>query len=159
MVNGILIMRKAIQSFIYSAGALLLITSAAKLISGSGGALVLSVSDPIFKFQFRTMFWIAGSIEFLLAVYCLTSQNIKKQVILVAWLATTFAAYRLGLFCIGYQKPCNCMGTLTDALHISTGVADIIMKVLLGYLLLGSYSILLFWLLLKDKKPINASLN
>jgi hypothetical protein len=37
------------------------------------------------------------------------------------------------------------MGSLTDTLHISPVVADNIMKVVLAYLLIGSY-VTLFWL-------------
>jgi hypothetical protein len=46
---------------------------------------------------------------------------------------------------MGYHKPCNCLGNLTDALHIPLQTADTAMKIVLGYLLIGSYAIL-FWL-------------
>ena len=51
---------------------------------------------------------------------------------------------RFGLWWMGWHKPCNCLGNLTDALHLSPQTADNIMKVVLAYLLIGSYG-LLFW--------------
>ncbi|MGH7977270.1 MAG: hypothetical protein ACREC8_11490, partial [Limisphaerales bacterium] len=63
----------------------------------------------------------------------------------IAWLATNFFIYRLGLIHIGYHKPCSCLGTLTDALHIPAQTADTAMKIILAYLLIGSYTALL-WL-------------
>jgi hypothetical protein len=62
----------------------------------------------------------------------------------IAWLATNFFVYRCGLWWMGWHRPCSCMGNLTDALHIRPEVADNIMKVILAYLLIGSYG-LLFW--------------
>jgi hypothetical protein len=44
----------------------------------------------------------------------------------------------------GLEEPCNCLGNLTDPLHISPQLADNIMKVVLSYPLIGSYR-LLFW--------------
>jgi hypothetical protein len=47
------------------------------------------------------------------------------------------------------------MGNLTDALHISPQVADTAIKIILVYLLLGSYAAL-FWLWLQRKKALKA---
>src|ERR1022692_729687 len=41
-------------------------------------------------------------------------------------------------------KLCACLGNLTDALHISPQTAETAMKIILGYLPLGSYC-RLFW--------------
>ena len=51
--------------------------------------------------------------------------------------------YRIGLWWIGWQKPCSCLGNLTDALHISPQVADNVMKGLLAFMLIGSVSLLI----------------
>jgi hypothetical protein len=53
--------------------------------------------------------------------------------------------YRIGLDWVGYHKPCSCLGTLTDSLHIPPQTADGAMKMILGYLIVGSFSTL-FWL-------------
>jgi hypothetical protein len=64
---------------------------------------------------------------------------------LLAWLATSFLFYRFGLLLTGYHKPCGCLGNITDALHISPKNVDVGMKVILFYLLFGSYASL-FWI-------------
>jgi hypothetical protein len=84
-------------------------------------------------------------IEFVIAFFCLFGRQITLNAVLVAWVASNLAVYRFGLWWIGYHKPCNCLGNLTDALHISARVADTGMKIVLGYLLIGSLAIL-FWL-------------
>jgi hypothetical protein len=131
--------------FICSAGALLMITGTAKLISASGDAQLLQNPDPILSVSFRHVFWVVGVLELILAMVCFFGKRVGLQAGLVALLATNFVVYRLGLILVGYHKPCSCLGNLTDALHISPQTADTAMKIVLGYLLLGSYATL-FWL-------------
>lgn len=82
--------------------------------------------------------------ELTVALVCFFANRMAAQVGLLAWLATNLVVYRLGLIWLG-QKPCSCLGNLTDALHIPPQIADTTMKIILGYLLLGSYTTL-FWL-------------
>ena len=144
---------KAIKVFLYSAGAVLLTTAIAKLVSASGSAHILQTFDPVLFFPFRYVLWVVGIIELSVAFLCFFGKHTELQAGLVAWLATSFLLYRLGLFLVGYHKPCNCMGTgnLTDALHISPQTADTAMKIVLAYLLIGSYSTL-FWLWKEKRK-------
>jgi len=135
---------KTARLFIYSAGAILLLTAAAKFISSFGHGTILQARDPLVGFQFRDLFRIVGGIETAVALVCIFSRRIWFPAGLVAWLATSFVAYRLGLWWVGYHKPCACLGNLTDALHISPQKADTAMKIILVYLLVGSYAIL-FW--------------
>jgi hypothetical protein len=133
-------------------GALLFITAIAKLASAVGGARILQIPHPIVSISFRDMFWIAGLLELVVAFVCFFSKQIGLQAGLVAWLATSFLIYRLGLLWVGYHKPCSCLGNLTDALHIPPQTADTTMKIILAYLLIGSYGTL-FWLW-KEKRKI-----
>lgn len=134
-----------IKSFIYSAGILLAITAIAKFIHSAGSAGILENSDPILTVSFRHVFWIVGTIEFIIALACFFSGRLWLPVGLVAWLASSFLAYRIGLVLVGWRKPCHCLGNLMDALHIPPQVADMAMKIILAYLLIGSYATL-FWL-------------
>jgi hypothetical protein len=136
---------KIISVFVYSAGALLLITAVAKLISSVGNARILETPDPILAIPFREVFVAAGILEFFVALACFFSKRIVLQVGLVAWMATSFLIYRLGLLWIGYHRPCPCLGNLTDKLHIPSQTADTAIKIILAYLLIGSYTII-FWL-------------
>jgi hypothetical protein len=134
----------AIRFFVLSASVLLLATSLAKFISASGNARILQTTDPIFSIPFRHVFWIVGLIEFIIALVCFFGKRIELKAGLLALLTTNFLIYRFGLVEIGYNKPCSCLGNLTDALHIPPQAADMALKIILAYLLIGSYATL-FW--------------
>jgi hypothetical protein len=136
---------KIARWFIYSAASVLLLTAVAKFISSAGSARILLEHDPVTDFQFNNLFRVVGSIEIAVALACIFSKRIWLPAGLLAWLATAFVAYRLGLVWLGYQRPCHCLGNLTDALHIPPQTADTAMKIILAYLLIGSYATL-FWL-------------
>jgi len=138
--------------FTVSSGGLLLVTAAAKLISSSGTAEVLQLGDPLLVLPFKHVLWIVGVLELIVARACFIEKREWLQAGLIAWLATNFMLYRLGLLLIGYHKPCACLGNLIDALHVSPETADTAAKLILGYLLLGSYATL-FWLWRQKRKP------
>ena len=102
----------------------------------------LSSTDPVFLLKLRTAFLIAAALEFGVAAVCLF-RPIIDGLVAVAWLSTVFLTYRIGLWWVGWQKPCSCLGNLTDALHISPQLADNVMKGLLGFMLIGSVSLLI----------------
>jgi len=142
---------KIVRWFLYSAATVLLLTAAAKLISSFGHGTILQTRDPLTGFQFQDLFRIVGGIEIVVALVCIFSKRTWLPAGLVAWLATSFLAYRIGLTAVGYHRPCSCMGNLTDALHIPPQTADTIMKIILAYLLLGSYATL-FWLWRQNRR-------
>jgi hypothetical protein len=128
--------------FFYSSGLLIVLTALAKLVSTYGTGHILQMADPILGIPFRKVFWIVGSIEMAVASIVLFGKSPLLRAGLVAVLATNFIIYRLGLILVNYQKPCPCLGSLTDALHIRPETADTTMKIILAYLLLGSYTAL-----------------
>lgn len=137
---------KLIKSFFTSAACLLLLTAIAKIISSFGSSHILQRTDPIFGISFRILFVFVGLLELLIAFICFLNQSAIFRAALVAWLATAFCFYRLGLLWIGYARPCSCLGNLTDLLPISPQIADALMKCILFYFILGSYSTLfLLW--------------
>jgi hypothetical protein len=97
-----------------------------------------------FGISFKHLMLLVGIIELVISAICLLCKWARLQVGLLALLATNLWAYRIGLLCVGYHRPCSCMGNLTDVLHISPWVADSMMKTVLAYLLIGSYGAL-FW--------------
>jgi hypothetical protein len=133
------------KAFIFSAGLLLLVTAMAKFISASGSAKILITIDPIFAISFRYVLVLVGICELVIVIVCFFGKRLGLQAGLVAWLATSFLAYRFCLVWLGYHKPCSCLGNLTDALSIPPQIADNAMKFILAYLLIGSYASL-FWL-------------
>jgi len=142
---------KIARLYYYTAAVVLLLTATGKFISTIGHGPILYIHDPITDFKFSNLFRIAGSIEIAVALACVSVKRIWIQAGLVAWLSTTFLMYRIGLMLVGYHKPCSCLGNLTDALHIPPQTADTAMKIILAYLLVGSYAIL-FWLWRQRKR-------
>lgn len=136
--------KSSFKWFVRSAGAVLAITGVAKVWSGSGDSKFLAVTDPIVGIKFGELILAVGVAEIVIAMVCFLSKRQTLALGLVAWLATNFTAYRLGLWWMDWHRPCSCLGSLTDALHISPQVADNIMKVVLAYLLIGSYGLLLW---------------
>jgi hypothetical protein len=130
--------------FALSVGAILAITGIAKIWSGLGDSKFLAVIDPIIGIKFRLLMLVVGVAEIVIALICFFSKRQTLALGLVAWMSTNFVVYRLGLWWMDWKKPCSCLGNLTDALHISPQVADNIMKVLLAYMLIGSYGLLIW---------------
>jgi hypothetical protein len=131
---------RACGFFFRAAGWILLVTASAKLVSSFGHARALAVAEPISGFSFRWVLLGVAAVELAVAVLCLRSEDFRLQTLIVAWLATSFMAYRLGLALLGYTGPCGCMGHITDALHLPSQQVDSVMKGILAFLLLGSYS-------------------
>ncbi len=130
------------DGFVLSAGAILAITGIAKAWSGLGNSKFLAVVDPIIGIKFGHLMLAVGAAEIAIALVCFFSKRQTLALGLVAWMSTNFVVYRLGLWWMDWHRPCNCLGNLTDALHLSPQTADNIMKVLLAYLLIGSYTLL-----------------
>lgn len=130
--------RKLVQTFVASAGVVLLVTGGAKIVSALGQAGILDWYDPVLGISFRLVFWLVGGTEIGVGAVCPLSRRAELGAGLVLWLAIGFVVYRLGLWVVGYQEPCSCLGSLSPALGISAEAADRAMRIVLGYLLAGS---------------------
>jgi hypothetical protein len=135
---------KLARIFIYSAASLLMVAGLAKVVSGAGTSGVLRTPDPILSIQLQTLLLLVGFLEIGIALLCFLGNRIDIKAASLAWLATDLSVYRLGLLWSHVEKPCSCLGTLTDALHIRAESADVVMKVVLIYILVGSYATM-FW--------------
>src|ERR1035437_71226 len=142
---------KSLYAFLLLAAVVLLTPGLAKAWSAFDGATILMTLDPILGIQIRHLMLTVGVLELIIASICLFGKSQKLKLGLIAWLTTSFVLYRLGLGWMGWQKPCSCMGNLTDALHIPPQTADTVMKIILAYLLIGSYASL-FWLWRQKRK-------
>jgi hypothetical protein len=134
---------KLARCYLSSAGVILFVTGVAKLASSGGSARALQTIDPIIGLPFGTLFFVVGVLELVNSHYILKWAEVLPRAMLVAWISTCFLVYRIGLVWVGWHKPCGCLGTFTEALHMSPQTADTIMKFVLGYLLAGSYACLL----------------
>src|ERR1017187_1405995 len=124
---------------VFSFGVVLALTGCAKIVSFFGSERILYLDDPIFGIPFRYLLLLVGILEMLIAGVCFLTSKIKLSSLLVAFLATNFVIYRSALWLMGWHRPCNCMGNLADALHIPPQIADTAIKIILAYLLIGSY--------------------
>jgi hypothetical protein len=132
------------KRFLIPAGSALAVTGLAKAFSAIGPARALDIADPLIGIPFRQLLLVVGLLELFIAFSCLFTERRRFSLLAVAWMSTNFLMYRLGLWFIGWHRPCRCMGNLTDLLHISPQVADNLMRGVLAYLLVGSYGILLW---------------
>ena len=130
--------------FIWTAAAVLTVTGIAKASGAFGSAQVLGTADPLFGLPFRHLMLLVSAVELFIAClcFCVKKRPVLK-IALIAWIASSFLVYRLGLWWLDWKHPCSCLGKLTDTLHISPHSADNLIKVLLAYLLIGSYGLLL----------------
>lgn len=124
--------------FVKASGVLLLVTAAAKLISSLGTAHALEVDDPLMGIPYRFIFLVGGVLELAVGLMCF-SKNVKLASLLVAWLATNFLLYRVGLIMIHYHGFCPCLGSLAGQIHLSTRTYNELMMVVFLYLFVGSY--------------------
>ena len=129
---------KWIKWFIISTGSILCVTGLVKIISIHGDAKILELSDPIFQISFRHLMSVTGNLELIISAFCFFGKKTVLQIGVIAWLATVFLLYRIGLIAVGYRRPCPCLGNLTDTLHISPQAANTTAKIFLAYLLVGS---------------------
>lgn len=137
--------------FVFTAGAILAVTGIAKVLSVFGSARLLEMADPILGLSFRRLMLTTSAVELAVAGVCFFSKSPKLSLILVALLATNLLAYRLALLSMDWHSPCSCLGNLTDALRIPPHTVATAMKIILAYLLIGSYACL-FWLWWESKK-------
>ena len=128
--------------FILLVAVILAVTALAKLYSLTGTAAMLFDRDPVFGLQFKHLMLASAFVE-ILVVWCCLSRSVWDGLVLIAWLTSVITTYRAALWFLGWQKPCSCLGNLTDALHISPQLADNVMRGLLAFMLIGSVSLLI----------------
>ncbi len=130
------------RRFLIAAGIILAVTGLAKLFTVTGDTTLLRVSDPIFGVEFRYLMFAAGVLELVVAGFCLLSKWKTISLVMVAWTASVILVYRIGIFMVDWNRPCGCLGNLTDVLKISERTAEWISLGLLSFLLIGSYGVM-----------------
>ena len=144
---------KLLNAFYLTCGAFLSVTLIAKLVSALGDARMLNEPDPVFSISNRKLMVLAAVIELMVAVVCFFGKRPAIKSGSLMWLASIFFAYRIGLYFLDNGKHCPCLGNLTDALHIRPETADIALKGILLYFLIGGV-ITSCWLRFHSKKLV-----
>ena len=154
-IQGVRPFANGVYKYVWSVIVILMITGISKLLEISfNSGRILEIMDPILSIKFKHLLLLAGVAEISVSVYCVLSvlkNRIAKALAWIVILSSNIAAYRMALWVMDWQRPCNCLGNLTDALHIPPQTADTAMKIILAYLLIGSYGIL-FHQLWKNRK-------
>ncbi len=117
---------------------ILLASGALKLVGSLLGHPVLDAPDPLFPWITRR-FLAAGTGLFEIAVAVLLRPPAlpARRWFLVSWITSIFLAYRLGLWIVGYQGLCPCLGTTLDQWTGSALAEDRLAHGLFLYLLVG----------------------
>jgi hypothetical protein len=124
--------------FVVVAGMPLLLTGAAKLASVGGEARILDQADPLLMLSNRQLMAAVGLIEMVLAGYLWFGREREWQLGMVAWLASSFLLYRLGLWWLGVNKPCGCLGNAANWWPWLARHQEALLKATLAFLLVGS---------------------
>lgn len=128
--------------FILSAGVILFVTGAAKIVSALGKTEVLVMPDPIFNIPYNYFLMSIGSVELIIAISCFMSANKNNKsfaLMLVVVFSMNILAYRAGLRFIHWGGYCPCLGTLFQTIHLSRYQADFLMRSVVLYLTVGSF--------------------
>lgn len=134
---------RIVHFYFVGAIVILCVTAIAKVVSASGESRALTQPDPVFEaVSVRQLMLIAGLLEGAVIILLLRQDDLARKAAILAWISTVFAGYRMGLWWIGNNGSCGCLGNLTDFMGISAPTADWVMKLTLMYLVAGSYSIL-----------------
>ncbi len=115
-----------------STGALLLLTSLAKIYSVVNPNQVLGLKDPILMVPETVLFLGVAAAE-LGVVYCaFTRPQLFEWS--MALLVSGMASYRLVYWYVYPRKPCPCLGSLGDIFHVSESVVEAVTSGLFWYL-------------------------
>jgi len=134
-----------VSLFVYGSGAVLLALSLDRLMVAISPAQFLSLPEPVMGIPLRYAVLLVGGFELAVAIICLFGRRINPQLGWLAWLATNCTVYQIGLFIMHCHSQATCFGRLTDPLHLSHGITGIIINLLPAFMLLGSFTAIL-WL-------------
>jgi hypothetical protein len=129
--------------FLGSVAAVLFITASAKLVSAFGSAKILYLPDPLLSVPYKQLLLWAAALEFAILGVLLSGAGERAKLCLVGWAAGIFVLYRVASWLLGNGTPCPCLGTLSDLLRISNGLADAVLFLFVAYMATGS---VLCWL-------------
>jgi hypothetical protein len=135
-------LRPGAVMFLQIACVVLCLSGFAKVWSAIGASIIPTQTEPIGGVRIDRLLLIAAVLEFSVVALCIF-RSVIVGLLAVAWLSLVILAYRIALWWVGWEKPCGCLGNLTDALHMSPQLADNIMKGVLAFMLLGSVSLLI----------------
>jgi hypothetical protein len=131
--------------FIGTALLLLAVTALAKILAATAEARILGQPDPLLGLiLMRQSMLLAAALEIVVVVLVWRAPTVLRRAGLLLWIGSVFLLYRIGLWWVGFEGSCRCLGNVGDVFGISAETADWIAKGILVYVLVGSAAILLW---------------
>jgi hypothetical protein len=136
--------------YLKGAACILFVAGIAKVFSLNQHLPILYRTNSIFfvltNFQLLSL---VAVLEMTVATSILFLHNfqVETKLLLVAWLATLFSIYRIGLVLADEPQPCKCLGNLLGWIGLPDNFVNFLSFVMLLYLLVPS----VLWICLKRK--------
>lgn len=145
--------------FLCTAVLILTGTALAKVFSAGGTAPILARQDPLFMLPMRHVMMGAALIELTAVAYLLVGIDRQAKQCLVLWLSASFILYRICIWRLSPGGPCPCLGSATASLGIKPAMADLILKLIVAYLFIGSALLVLCDLLKHESTRLGGAQN
>lgn len=134
---------------------ILVMASLLKLLAVDGSQALLNEPDLVFNVPNRLLLKGTALIELAVGIFLIGKADKKHKALVVAWLATSFLIYRIGIFAVSDGRGrCACLGSLTDSIPVTPDQAEMLAKLVVAYMIIGSYGIL--WRMHVQKRAFHA---
>lgn len=132
------------NAFCNSVAIILVITALAKFYSLVAYHSYLLGLDPLLEIRSDVALGITGLVEICVAAFLVSSRPLLSKLQSILWLSLLFVLYRFGLFSIGYNHPCPCLGGPNSWVLLKFISWDLLMKVVVAYMLVLSIAFMIF---------------
>lgn len=110
---------KWIKTVVVATGGLLLAAALVRFLVLLSPAQALALPDPLLGVSLRWAVLAAGVVELAAGLFCLLGSQVRLQVATLAWLATNWLIYRLGLHWLEVHPQGTFLGLLNDPLKLA----------------------------------------
>jgi hypothetical protein len=148
--------RRFQQVFVTGVAVFLALTGGVKLVSIMQETRALGAPDPLFSgLTVRQVLLAAAALELGVAAVLFRHRPARWAPGLILWLVAVFGAYRLGLWAMGFQGHCGCLGHLFDRLPGLEVWADRVMLAALFVMGVGAIGCLCIRSRFKIKREVS----
>ena len=111
-------------------------------ISKMANPALVPPTDSLLQTSRDNVLLLLGTAALVASITCLFAQNLMPKLLLTAWLATIFAAYRIGLFLMGFKSLNPYWGSMADAFGVPPSTFDWLIEGMFALLSLGGGALL-----------------
>jgi len=132
-------MKRAQSYFLDSAAVILFILASLNFCGAVGSSPTLNWPDALLPLSNRLTLVLFGSAELAVSAVLLAGKSKWVKLGWLAWLMTNWFVYRIGLWSDDASNFGDCLGNYVEWFTISPKTMSIVIEVLLGFMLAGSY--------------------